>query len=134
MRPYNPFKRAPRYGPKNRQNCLGGCRGMNPDVPRSHDSREEARYCDELRLLRRAGEIRHYTSQVIYHLHDRAGRAVGWMRVDFDLVLANGRQQIREYKGKLFGTLMEYRQKKALFSWCYPKIDYVTVGKGQIVI
>ena len=128
---YNfPVKKA-RYGAHRRQTCRGGC---SAGKPRWHDSIEEAKYCDKLALLLKAGEIRSYKPQVVYHLQDRQGKPCGYMRVDFEVVRADGRTCIHEYKGKLFGTLMEYRTKKALFSFCYPKIEHITVQKNQIIL
>lgn len=127
-----PKKKNPRYGRKTRRDCSGGCK--EDGTPRSHDSIEESHYCDSLRLLVKAGELRSYKGQVVYHLQDRMGKPCGFMRVDFEVVRADGRIEIHEYKGKLFGTLMEYKTKKALFSWCYPAIEHITVGKNQRVL
>lgn len=129
--PGRSFKRKARYSVHRRQECLGGCSERGS---RWHDSIEEAGYCDQLMFLKKGGEIRSYRPQVVYYLSDREGRACGYMKVDFEVVRADGKKEIHEYKGKLFGTLMEYRTKKALFSWCYPKIQHITVGKNQIVL
>ena len=125
------WPRAPRYAAHQRMNCRGGCQNGKP---RWHHSKEEARYCDCLLLLKKSGEIRSYESQVRYDLRDRNGLPCGWMVVDFKVKHANGKIKIHEYKGSFFGKLMEYRTKKALFSWCYPALEYVTVGKKEIVI
>lgn len=125
-------KRKPRYNAHSRQDCRGGCK---PDgLPRLHHSIEEAHYCDQIAMLVKSGEYRSYKSQVKYDLKDLHGASVGWMMVDFEVIKANGDLVVIEYKGKFFGQLMEYRQKKALFSWNYPKTEYVTVGRKQIVI
>lgn len=126
------FGRRPRYGKKCRQECKGGCLGF--DRRRWHDSIEEARYCDQLALFQKAGEIQSYRSQVVYPLKDRNGGPCGHMRVDFEVIRADGRKQIHEYKGKLFATLMEYKTKKALFTWNYPEIEHITVQKHDIVL
>ena len=125
------FSRRPRYGRKTRRDCLGGCK--EDGTPRSHDSIEESVYCDQLYAMRKAGEIRSYKGQVVYHLKDRMGNPVGCMRVDFEVIRADGTKQIQEYKGKYFGNLMEFKTKRALFSFVYPKIEYITVGKNQVV-
>ena len=125
------FHRTPRYGRKTRRDCLGGCK--EDGTPRSHDSIEEGIYCDQLYAMRKAGEIRSYKGQVVYHLKDRMGKPCGFMRVDFEVIRADGTKQIQEYKGKYFGNLMEFKTKRALFSWVYPKIEYITVGKNQVV-
>lgn len=125
-------KRKPRYTAHSPRDCRGGC---NPaGKPRLHHSIEESHYCDQLAMLVKAGEYRSYRTQIKYNLSDRKGSAVGWMMVDFEVIKADGSLVVVEYKGKFFGQLMEYRQKKALFSHCYPEIEYVTVGKNQIVI
>lgn len=139
--------KQPRWGMKQRKDCKGGCLQDDPVhckrmawVPgrghvhiRSHDSIEEARYCDQLMLMKKAGEIRTYKAQVRYDLTDILGNSCGWMRVDFVVTRADGRIQIHEYKGKVFGTLMEYKTKKALFTWNYPDVEHVTVNKNDIV-
>ena len=129
---YNfPIKKKARYSRHSRQLCHGGC---SEGRQRWHDSIEEARYCDKLAILVKAGEVRSYKPQVTYHLHDRSGRPCGHMRVDFEVVRADGRVCIHEYKGSLFGTLMEYKTKKALFTWCYPETEHITVQKNQIIL
>lgn len=125
------FNKKPRYSVHNKQQCKGGCSDRRP---RWHHSIEESAYCNKLLLLKKAGEIRSYKTQVRYDLHDRLGTRCGWMIVDFVVVHADGKIKIHEYKGKFFGTLMEYKTKKALFSFCYPKLEYVTVMKNQLVI
>lgn len=127
------YLRHNRYGrtKRNRRECSGGCKAGSP---RYHDSMEEARYCDQLALLVKQGELRSYKSQVTYYLKDAHGAACGWMRVDFEVIRADGKKQIHEYKGKLFATLPEYRIKKALFSWNYPELEHITVQKRQIIL
>lgn len=128
---YSLRRKGPRYGPKNRQLCSGGCR---PQGPRWHDSVEEAMYCDRLLGYQKVGEIRSYRSQVTYYLYDKDHNACGWMRVDFEIIKADGTKVIHEYKGKLFATLPEYKTKKALFTWNYPDIPHITVRKGEIIL
>jgi len=43
-------------------------------------------------------------------------------------------KEVHEYKGKFFAKLMEYKTKKALFTWCYPDLPHITVLKGDIII
>ena len=127
-------KKRPRYSAHSRQACSGGCQG---GTPRTHHSKEEAAYCDTLRLLQKSGEIASYRSQVKYDLFDKLGDACGYMLVDFEVFVRRGGKtlkEIREYKGKLFGTLMEYRTKKALFTHCYPEIPHITVYKKDIIL
>lgn len=126
-----PYKKKARYHSHNRQECGGGC---NAGRPKFHHSREEARYCDQLALLVKAGEIRSYKGQRRYDLHDKIGRAVGYMMVDFEVIRADGRLEIQEYKGGHLVNTPEFRHKKALFSWCHPHIQYHVVGRKQIVL
>lgn len=126
------FQKRPRYGQKTRQECHGGCK--DDGSRRWHDSIEEADYCNTLGLLKKAGEVRSYRSQVTYPLFSIDKTLCGSMRVDFEVIRADGRLVIHEYKGKLFATLMEYRTKKALFTHCYPTIEHITVRKGQRVL
>lgn len=116
---------------RGRTDCAGGCRA---GVPRSHHSGEEADYCNTLELLQKAGEIRSYRTQVRYQLHNKEGRGAGYMCVDFEVVRADGRVEIHEYKGKNFESMPEFVRGRALFSWCYPHLQYHTIKKGQRVI
>jgi hypothetical protein len=61
---------------------------------------------------------------VTYRLSDREGKSCGSMRVDFE---------IREYKGRLFATLREFHLARALFSHCYPDIEYKTVTEKDLI-
>ena len=134
---FSNFKKKPRYSSHNRQECQGGCRlkELGRLSPRWHHSKEEARYCDQLMLIVRAKrDIRSYKSQVRYDLHDKVGRPVGYMMVDFEVIRMDGIREIQEYKGRHLVNTPEFRHKKALFTWCYPKIQYHVVCRNQIVI
>lgn len=110
--------------------CAGGC---NDGREKTHGSGEEAAYCDTLK--RQLGrEVQRYRSQVRYDLKDRVGKRVGFMQVDFEVIRICGTLQIHEYKGKLFARSQIFLQKKALFTWCYPSIEYIVVGKREIVL
>lgn len=122
--------KKPRYGRKQRKECKGGCRD---GVTRFHDSVEEARYCNQLLILQKAGEFDWYESQKTFPLRDPDGNSAGAHRVDF-VIWRGEEREVHEYKGKLFGTLPEYRTKKALFKWCYPEIPYTTVSKRDVVL
>lgn len=131
-----PIKKA-RYSSHNRQECQGGCRlaELGRLSPRWHHSKEEARYCDQLMLIVRAKrDLKSYRSQARYDLHDKVGRAVGYMMVDFEVIRMDGVLEIHEYKGGHLVNTPEFRHKKALFTWCYPHIQYHVVGRKQIVL
>ena len=131
------YKKKPRYSSHNRQECAGGCRleEVGRLQPRWHHSREEARYCDQLMLIQKSGkEIRSYRSQARYDLRDAYGRACGYLMVDFEVIRADGTLELQEYKGAHLLNTPEFRHKKALLSWCYPKIQYHVVGRKQIVL
>lgn len=132
-----PYKKKARYSSHSRQECAGGCKigDLGRPQPRFHHSREEARYCDQLMFQMKDGrEVRSYKSQVRFDLQDGYGRAVGYLLVDFLVTRADGKVEIHEYKGAMLMNSPEFRHKRALFSWCYPHIQYHTVGRKQIVI
>lgn len=85
-------------------------------------------------MLVKAKEIRSYRGQVRYDIRDRMGKSCGYLLVDFEVTRADGRIEIHEYKGSGFMNSPEFRHKRALFTWCYPHIDYHTVGRKQIVL
>jgi hypothetical protein len=98
-----------------------------------HDSGEEASYCVKLGILKKCGEIRDYTTQKTFRLHDAVGKECGSMRVDFVVTKPDGKIEIREYKGALFLSLREFKLARALFSWNYPDLNYVTVTERDLV-
>lgn len=128
---YSFMLKKARYTAHKKSYCAGGCQNGEP---RLHDSIEESKYCDFLYALMRAGEIKGYRSQAQYDLVDCFGNCCGYMRVDFEIINTDGTKEIHEYKSKFFGDLMGYKQKKALFSWVYPDIKYITVGKEHITL
>lgn len=127
----NFFKKKARYSSHSRQACLGGC---DQDRPKWHYSREEARYCDQLALMIKAGEYKSYRGQRRYDLRDAHGKPCGYMIVDFEVVRHDNALMIIEYKGKHLMNTPEFRHKKALFSWCYPNIQYTVANKNDIVL
>ena len=88
-----------------------------------HDSRAEATYCNQLNILKRAGEIKDYEIQKTYRLNVN-GKHITNHRVDFGVVLPDDKIEIHEYKG--YETDV-WRIKKKLFEACYPDIPYVVV-------
>ena len=91
----------------------------------NHDSRLEARYCDQLGLLVRAGEIKGYQTQKTFDLKVN-GKKICGHRVDFLLDMNDGTQEVRETKG---WATPEWKIKHKLFEANYPTIKYVVVTK-----
>lgn len=118
----------PRYGRKNRKECLGGCRLSG--LPRWHDSGEEAFYCNKLRLLKKAGEIQEYESQVSFDLRDAAGKWIGRHRVDFVVTEKDGIKTVHEYKGY---ESEDWKLRRALFSWNYPDLPYQVKKERDLI-
>jgi len=91
-----------------------------------HDSRFEARHCNHLGLLKRAGEISEFISQKRFDLHGTDGKKVASHFVDFLLMYEDGREEINECKSR--GTVTAvWRLKKALTEHEYPNIPYTVV-------
>lgn len=112
--------------------CAGGCGRAKSSGPTKHHSGEEARYCDQLRLLVKAGEIKSYRGQVRYDIRDALGKPCGYLLVDFEVTKKDGTIEIHEYKGSGFMSAPEFHHKRALFTWCYPHIVYHTVGRRDL--
>ena len=88
-----------------------------------HDSRGEARYCDELALMKAACEIKNYTIQQTIPLIVN-GKTITRHRVDFVVITNTGEKEIHEYKG--FETEI-WKMKYKLFQAIYPDIPYIVV-------
>jgi len=88
-----------------------------------HQSRLEARYCDSLFLLEKAGEIKSYRTQVRYPLEIN-GEVICSHYVDFEVVNKQGKLEVHETKGMETDI---WRIKRKLFQACYPDIEYITV-------
>lgn len=88
-----------------------------------HDSRGEARYCDELELQRRAGEIQVFEIQKNIALIVN-GKKICTHRVDFWVINKDGKEEIREYKG--YATSV-WDIKRKLFKALFPEIPYIVV-------
>ena len=134
---WNMRQGRPRIGGINRTCCSGGCfKGNEPygSTGRWHHSREEAVYCDYLKDLKISKEIKDYRSQVRYDLKDAHGKPCGYMVVDFVVDKNDNEYSVVEYKGRFLMNSPEFRHKKALFTWCYPEVDYCVVGKGDRLI
>ena len=93
-----------------------------------HDSRGEAGYCNQLAILKKAGEIIDYEIQKTFDLVVN-GKTVARHRVDF-LVQGKDKTVVHEYKG--FKTEV-WRLKYNLFQACYPDIEYRIVTEGDLL-
>jgi len=97
------------------------CKGL-------HDSVGEARYCNKLAMLERAGQLT-YRTQVSFVLPIN-GKVIGTHIVDF-MVTWNGKpEEVHEYKGAMTeGWKLKYK----LFCALHPDIPYLVIGpKGLI--
>lgn len=91
----------------------------------THDSRKEARRCDDLRLLERAGAISGLKQQPRYQFHV-AGRAVllkngqtAHLTADFEYV-ENGQTVVEDVKGFV---VRDFPLRAALFRAIWPDIE-----------
>ncbi len=92
-----------------------------------HDSRLEAGYCDDLKALKAAGEIKDYEIQRNYRLIVN-NKIVCSHRVDFVVYPNKGPMEVHETKG--FATDV-WDLKRKLFEALYPEIPYIVVRKGE---
>jgi hypothetical protein len=76
------------------------------------DSKAEARFYEELKLLRHAGEISYFLMQTPVHLPGN-----GKLEVDFMIVHSNGRIQYVDVKGK---ATKEWLAKRRVAEAIYP--------------
>ena len=96
-----------------------------------HDSRLEARRCDQLHLLQRGGVIQDLVVQPQYYFvingielkHDN-GRRVGY-KADFSYT-ENGAAKAEDCKG--FSTA-DWPLRKAVFRACFPDIELIEVRR-----
>ena len=88
-----------------------------------HDSRAEARYCDELTLRLKAGEIEEVRYQVKYDLKANGEHVTNHI-VDFVVTFPDGNIEVHEYKG--FATEV-WKLKMKLFEANFPTIPYIVV-------
>lgn len=94
-----------------------------------HDSRGEAQYCNQLHLLKKAGEIANIETQKTFELKVN-NRKICSHRVDFLVITNDGKWEVHEYKG--FGTQV-WQLKKKLFEACYPLIPYIVKTKKDLI-
>lgn len=88
-----------------------------------HSSRLEAEYCDQLRLLKKAGEITGYESQKRFELKVN-GHLISAHVVDFLVTAKDGKSEVHETKG--YAT-RDWTIKRKLFEAIYPQIKYYVV-------
>ena len=88
-----------------------------------HQSIGEARYCDSLAVLEKAGDIKSYKSQQMFDLIVNSKRITGH-RVDFLVMNKKGKLEVHEVKG--FPTDL-WKIKMNLFEALYPDIPYIVV-------
>lgn len=88
-----------------------------------HDSKGEARYCETLDLLKKAGEIRNYKTQQMFALTVNGKRVTGHI-VDFLVMTKKGKLEVHEVKG--FPTDL-WKVKMNLFEALYPDIEYIVI-------
>jgi hypothetical protein len=93
-----------------------------------HDSAGEAEYCNQLELMRRAGEIKSYETQVYFNLHGVGGSPVARHKVDFLVKTKINTQEVHEFKGV---ETPEWKIKRKLFEAEYHGIKYVVISKAK---
>lgn len=113
------FKRQPRI--KNYHSCY--C-----NEGHWHQSRGEAAYCNQLYLLKKAGEIINVEQQIQYSL-DVNGKHITNIRPDFRVTLNDGSETIHEYKGM---ETQIWQIKKKLFEALYPEIPYIVKTRKDL--
>ena len=88
-----------------------------------HGSRFESDYCEQLKLLVKAGEIKGFEYSVRFHLKVNDKKICEhWP--DFLVTTNDGKQEVHETKG--FAT-KEWGLKRKLFEALYPDIPYYVI-------
>jgi hypothetical protein len=115
-------KPAHKYGAR-KTTCAAG---------HEHPSKKEARHCDDLHLLQRAGEISELEVEPRYYFevngrtltHEGGRRAC--FTPDFRYRRRDGRIVVDEVKAaSKLARARDYPLRKALFRACYPEIEMV---------
>lgn len=92
-----------------------------------HQSKKEALYCNDLELLKKAGEIITYEIQKTYLLYavtpDWYSKIIGEIIIDFEVLNKNYKKEIHEVKNKNTKTQL-YKLKKKIFEVNYPDIIF----------
>jgi len=97
----------------------------------THDSKEEARYCDSLFLQLKAKVIKGYDVQKTFKLEVN-GHLICSHRVDFVVETKAGKKEVHEYKGRQFlkpGQGDVWKLKRKLFEALFPEIKYRVITK-----
>ena len=92
-----------------------------------HDSRFEASYCEQLKMLQQTGEIREYKTEPRYDLTVN-GKHITTHYPDFLVTNNQGEDEIHEVKGAETDV---WRIKKKLFEALYPETPYHVIKDGR---
>jgi hypothetical protein len=103
-----------------------GARKAHCSIGHEHASQREAKRCNELRLMERAGEISHLEAQPQFYfeingktLKHENGRRVG-VKLDFTYRERDGRQIAEDSKGY---SVRDWPLRKAIFRALFPHIE-----------
>ena len=125
-----------RFPYKKYNNCSCLCNGQDAKIGETipswklrhqHGSRFEADYCDQLKLLVKAGEIQEFEYSVRYILKVN-DKTICEHWPDFLVTRNDGGQEVHETKG--FAT-KEWGLKRKLFEALYPNIPYIVIVQQQ---
>ena len=109
---------------KNKYNA-NSCRCINDH---SHDSRDEARYCEQMHIEMKAGHYKSIDRARQFELRVNDNR-ICLHQPDWFVVYPDGSEGIVEYKG--FAT-REWDIKRKLFEALYPELTYVVKTKKDL--
>ena len=96
-----------------------------------HDSRGEAGYCNTLKYLKLAKEIKSFEIQKKFPLKVE-GMTFANHIVDFLVTLNDGTIEVREFKAHTTMT-QTWRIKHKIFLRNYPEIPYKIVTQGDLI-
>ena len=94
----------------------------------AHDSRAEARYCEQLFILKKAGEIREVKRAPQFDLYVNGKKIVGH-QPDWLVTFPDGHKEVYEFKG--FAT-EKWKIQRRLFEALHPEIPYITVSEKNL--
>lgn len=109
-------------------NCWTRCKQSH-----NHQSKKEADYCNQLELLKKAGEIISYDSQYKFELFAGDNEFICFHIVDFLVRAKNFNDEVHEVKSNFFlishsPAAELWKLKKRLFEINYPSIKYIVIG------
>lgn len=113
MKKFQYFSNKNKYGAKKSKCRLG----------HSHASKLEAGYCNQLQMLKKAGEIQGFEVQKRFELR-LDDVLICCHYPDFLVTRKSGEQEIHETKGAETDI---WRLKHKLFKFCYPDIPYFVI-------